>query len=85
MCLLEEASAGQSPDITRHIGEMALHASGIRETARVLHVSLTTVIQECHTRHLTSNRYLRRCCGRGLLIQSRRSGVGLTNWPRVGG
>ncbi len=35
-------------------GEMALHASGMRETARVLHVSLATVIQEFHTRHLTS-------------------------------
>jgi hypothetical protein len=60
-------------------GEMVLHASGIRETAWVLHVSLTTVIQEFHTRHLTSNRYLRRCGGRGLLTQSRRSCVGLTN------
>jgi hypothetical protein len=64
---------------------MALHASGIRETARVVHVSLTTVIQEFHTRYLTSNRYIRRCGGSGLLIQSRRSGVGLTNWHRVGG
>jgi transposase-like protein len=43
--LLEYSDAGQSPDITQQIVEMALKASGIRDTARVLHVSPTTVLK----------------------------------------
>jgi transposase-like protein len=84
-CLLEYAYVGHSPDITCQIVEMALHASGMRDTARVLHVSPTTVIQEFKTRPLTSNRYIRRCCGSGLPSRSRRRCVGLTNWHRIGG
>ena len=44
--LLEYTYAGQSPDIKRQIVEMAMNASGIRDTARVLHVSPTTVLKE---------------------------------------
>ena len=44
--LLEYAYAGQSPDIKRQIVDMAMNASGIRDTARVLHVSPNTVIKE---------------------------------------
>src|ERR671930_368436 len=44
--LLEYAYAGQSPDVKRQIVDMALNASGIRDTARVLHVSPTTVLKE---------------------------------------
>ena len=44
--LLEYAYAGQSPDVKRQIVEMAMNASGIRDTARVLHVSPTTVLKE---------------------------------------
>ena len=43
--LLEYAYAGQSPDIKRQIVDMAMNASGIRDTARVLHVSPTTVLR----------------------------------------
>jgi transposase len=32
---LEYTDAGQSPDVTQQIIEMAMHASGIRDTARV--------------------------------------------------
>jgi transposase-like protein len=35
---------------------MAMNASGIRDMARVLHVSPTTVIKELKKRHLTSSR-----------------------------
>ena len=35
------------------IVEMAMNASGIRDTARVLHVSPTTVLKELTNRHLT--------------------------------
>src|SRR5438309_84111 len=43
--LLEYTYAGQSPAIKQQIVDMAMNASGIRDTARVLHVSPTTVIK----------------------------------------
>src|SRR5215475_1052468 len=42
--LLEDAYAGPSPVVKQQIIDMAMTASGIRDTARVLHVSPTTVI-----------------------------------------
>src|SRR6266705_2991953 len=48
--LLEYAYAGQSPAIKQQIVDMAMNASGIRDTARVLHVSPTTVIKELKKR-----------------------------------
>ena len=44
--LLEYAYAGQSPDVKRQIVD----------TARVLHVSPTTVLKELKKRHLTSSK-----------------------------
>ena len=44
--LLDYSYAGQSPEVKEQIVEMAMNASGIRDTARVLHVSPTTVIKE---------------------------------------
>jgi transposase-like protein len=44
--LLDYTYAGQSPEVKRQIVDMAMNASGIRDTARVLHVSPTTVINE---------------------------------------
>ena len=54
--LLEYAYAGQSPAIKQQIIEMAMNASGIRDTARVLRVSPTTVLKELKKRNLPSNR-----------------------------
>ena len=54
--LLEYAYAGQSPEVKQQIVDMALNASGIRDTARVLPVSPTTVIKERKIRNLTSSR-----------------------------
>jgi transposase-like protein len=51
--LLDYAYAGQSPEVKQQMVEMALNASGIRDTARVLHVSPTTVIKELKKRHLS--------------------------------
>src|SRR6185295_839139 len=59
--LLKYAYAGQSPDIKRQIVEMALNASGIRDTARVLQVSPTTVLKELKKRKRTSSKSIRRC------------------------
>ena len=51
-----EPYVGQSPAVKQQIGDMAMNASGIRDTARVLHVSPTTVINELKKRNLNSNR-----------------------------
>ena len=50
--LLDYTYAGQSPEVKQQIVDMAMNASGIRDTARVLHVSPTTVIKELKKRHL---------------------------------
>jgi transposase-like protein len=44
--LLEYPYAGQSPEVKQQIVDRAMNASGIRDTARVLHVSPTTVLKE---------------------------------------
>ena len=54
--LLTYTYAGLSSEVKRQSVDMAMHASGIRDTARVLHVSPTTVIKELQKRRLTSNR-----------------------------
>jgi hypothetical protein len=48
--------AGQAPEVKQQIVDMAMNASGIRDTARVLHVSPTTVINELKKRNLTCKR-----------------------------
>jgi transposase-like protein len=42
--------------VKEQIIDMAMHVSGIRDTARVLHVSTNTVMSELKKRHLTSAR-----------------------------
>ena len=54
--LLAYSYAGQSPEVKQQIVDMAMNASGIRDTARVLHVSPTTVLKELKKRNLTSPR-----------------------------
>jgi transposase-like protein len=54
--LLEYSYAGQSPAVKQQIVDMAMNASGIRDTARVLHISPTTVLKELKKRNLTCNR-----------------------------
>ena len=44
--LLDYSYPGQSPAVEQRTFEMALNASGIRDTARVLHVSTNTVMTE---------------------------------------
>ena len=41
--LLDSSYPGQSPAVQQQIVAMALHASGIRDTARVLHIRTNTV------------------------------------------
>jgi transposase-like protein len=54
--LLDYSYPGQSQHIKEQIVDLALHASGIRDTARVLHVSPTTVIKELKKRRLSCTR-----------------------------
>jgi transposase-like protein len=42
--------------VKQQIVDMAMNASGIRDTARVLHISPTTVLNELKKRHLTCKR-----------------------------
>jgi transposase-like protein len=58
---LDYTYIGQLPEVKRQIVDMAMNASGIRDTARVLHVSPTTVINELKTRNRNSNRCIPRC------------------------
>ena len=48
--LLDYSYTGHSAEIKQQIVDMAMHASGIRDTARVLHVSPTTVIKDLKKR-----------------------------------
>src|SRR4028118_782737 len=52
--LLNYAYAGQSRQVKQQIVDMALNGSGIRDTARVLHVSTNTVIKELKKRASTT-------------------------------
>jgi transposase-like protein len=52
--LLDYTYPGQSPEVKRQIIDMALNASGIRDTARVLHVSTDTVMKERKQRNLSA-------------------------------
>jgi transposase-like protein len=54
--LIDYSYAGQSPAVKEQIVEMAMNASGIRDTARVLKISPTTVINELKKKNLHSKR-----------------------------
>ena len=55
-CLLDSSYRGQWPAVKAQIVDMAMHASGMRDTARVVHVSTNTVMTARKKRHLTSTR-----------------------------
>ena len=44
--LLEYAYAAQSPEVKQQMVDMAMNTSGMRDTARVLHISPNTVMAE---------------------------------------
>ena len=54
--LLDYAYAGHSAGVKQQIVDMAMNASGIRDTACVLHISPTTVIKELKKKSLSCNR-----------------------------
>ena len=52
---------GQSPEVKQQIVDMAMNASGIRDTARVLHVSTNTVTKELKKKSLSCTTSITRC------------------------
>ena len=52
--LLNYSRNGDLPEVKHKIVEMALNGSGIRDTARVLGISINTVISELKKKHLRS-------------------------------
>ena len=54
--MLEPAYNGRLPHVKEQIIDMALNGSGIRDTARVLKISTTTVINELKKKSLRSPR-----------------------------
>src|SRR4029453_13393798 len=81
--LLEYTYAGQSPDVKRQIVDLALNASGIRDTARVLHVSPTTVLKELKKKSLLSSRGIGGSCSTCPQSTWRWRSVARTSWTSV--
>ena len=79
--LLKYAYAGPSPEIKRQIVDMALNASGIRDTARGLHVSPSTVIKELKKKNLSLHKSIRRYWRTWTPSRWRSRFVALTSWP----
>ncbi len=54
--LLDYSYNGSLPEVKEQIIDMALNGSGVRDTARVLKISPTTVINELKKKNPASNR-----------------------------
>lgn len=54
--ILQYSYRGYSSEVKQQISDMAMNGSGIRDTARVLHISPTTVIEELKKRSTSSSR-----------------------------
>ena len=52
---------GRLPEVKKKIIDMAMNGSGIRDTARVLEISPTTVINELKKKNLISSRSIESC------------------------
>ena len=57
--LLDPAYKGRLPEIKQQVIEMSLNGSGIRDTARVLQISMATVINALKKRGLPSRQSIR--------------------------
>ncbi len=54
--ILDHSYRGRSGEVKQQIIDMAMNGSGIRDTARVLHISPSTVINELKKRQLIFNK-----------------------------
>src|SRR4029078_1900055 len=81
--LLEYSYPGHSQHVKHHIVERAMNASGIRDTARVLHVSPTTVIKELKKRTRSCSRCIMRCWRSSIPSRSRWKSGARMSWRCV--
>ncbi len=58
--ILDYDYQGYLPEVKKRLLDMALNGSGIRDTARVLELSPTTVIRELKKKNFASNRLTER-------------------------
>jgi transposase len=79
--LLEDTSAGQSPAVKQQSVEMAMHASGLRDTARVLHGSPTTGMKALQKRHRSCSKCIRWSCSLSIQSTWRSRSAASTSWP----
>ncbi len=56
--IIDYAYSGQSQQLKQQIVDMALNGSGIRDTARVLGISTSTVIKELKNKNNCSNKLI---------------------------
>ena len=59
--ILDYDYQGYLPEVKKRILDMAWNGRGIRDTARVLAISPTTVIRELKKKNFASNRLTERC------------------------
>ena len=59
--ILEFTYRGYLPEVKQQVSEMAINGSGIRDTARVLKISPTTVIETLKKSHTALNKSIQRC------------------------
>jgi transposase-like protein len=60
--ILDFTYRGYLPEVKQQISDMALNGSGIRDTARVLKISATTVIETLKKNPLSLNRSILQSC-----------------------
>jgi transposase-like protein len=75
--LLDDTYAGHAAGVKQQIIDMAMNASGIRDTARVLQVSPTTVIKELKKKSQSCSRCIMRCWRSCIPSRSKASKSGL--------
>jgi transposase-like protein len=64
--IIDYRDQGRLPAITQQIIDMARNGRGIRDIARVLKMSQTTVLETFKKRHLTSSMAIMRSCMTGI-------------------
>ena len=77
--LLQYQNQGRLPAVKQRIVDMALNGSGIRDTARVLGVSPTTVIETIKKKNRSSSKPMKDCSRRLILRRLRSSS---TRWRK---
>jgi transposase-like protein len=78
--LLDDSYAGQSPTVKEQMVDRAMNASGIRDPARVLHISTNSVRKELKKRRLRSPRCITGSCSSCVPSRSRGKSAAPRSW-----